>query len=227
MLADAERNGPAPVPLIEAFRKTWGRMLIGVATAFLGVGGFFLLSTFIISYGTKQLGIGKSVMLNATVIGAVVEIAVLITAGRVADRVGAWKVCAAGGIVSMLAAFPVFWLVDTKQTGLVILGVAIGIAAISIPYAPIGAVVSGMFPGTFRYSAVAMSYNLAGVLSGFVPLIATWLMGISGGASWSVALLLVLIAACTAAGSCAAGPPLRRRLGTAALTHREPVKASE
>ncbi|QKV91380.1 MHS family MFS transporter [Streptomyces sp. NA02950] len=209
----AEHEGPPPAPLVEAFRRTWGRMLIGVAAAFLGIGGFFLLTTYVISYGTEQLGIDKSVMINATLLAAVAEIAVIVVAGRLADRVGPWKVCAVGGVVSVLVAFPTFWLIDTRHTGLVMLGVSLGVAVISIPYAAIGAVVTGMFPDTVRYSAVAMSYNLAGVLGGLVPLAAAWLTGLADGASWGVALLLILIAACTATGSCLAGPPLRRRLG--------------
>ncbi|OEV30057.1 MFS transporter [Streptomyces nanshensis] len=225
MMADSEKNGPPPAPLIEAFRRTWGRILIGVAAAFLGIGGFFLLTTFIISYGTEQLGIDKSVMLNATLVGAVVEIGVLFVGGRIANRAGPWKVCVVGGIISVLAAFPTFWLVDTGETPLVVLGVALGIGAISIPYAPIGAVVSGMFPENFRYSAVAMSYNLAGVISGFVPLVAASLLGLSGGASWSAALLLILIAACTAVGSYFAGPQLRRRLGHDPSKQHETSKA--
>jgi MFS family permease len=224
MVAEAERNGPPPAPLLEAFRKTWGRMLISVATAFLGIGGFFLLTTFMVSYGTEELGIEKSVMLGATLMAAVVEVGVLLACGRIADRVGAWKVCMVGGLLSMLVAYPVFWLVGTAQTGLVVLGVTLGVATISIPYASIGAVVTGLFPTAFRYSAVAMSYNISGVLGGFVPLIATWLTGVSGGASWSVALLLVLIAACTAAGSYLAGPPLSRRMGASPLDHAAPQK---
>ncbi|MFG2891324.1 MFS transporter [Streptomyces sp. NPDC048248] len=210
MLDDAERNGPKPAPLVEAFRRTWGRMIIGVGAAFLGVGGFFLMSTFIINYGTDELGIDKQTMLNSTVIGSVVEILVLVLAGRLADRIGAWRVCALGAVVTMIVALPAFWLVDTKETGLVYLGVSLGIGALSIPYAPIGAVVSGMFPEEFRYSAVAMSYNLAGVLSGFVPLMATSLTSAADGASWGAALLLMTIAACTVAGAVAAGAALRR-----------------
>ncbi|MGW1651941.1 MFS transporter [Streptomyces atratus] len=214
MLADAEKNGPKPAPLIEAFRRTWGRMIIGIGigigAALLGVGGFFLMTTFIISYGTDELGIDKSVMLNATVIGSVVEIVVLVVAGRIADRIGAWTVCAIGGLVTMAVAFPAFWLVDTGKPALVYLGVGLGIGALSIPYAPIGAVVSGMFPEAFRYSAVAMSYNLAGVVAGFVPLLATSLTGAANGASWGAALLLMVIAACTAAGSFASGSLMRR-----------------
>ncbi|MGD6747974.1 MFS transporter [Streptomyces sp. BH106] len=210
MQEDAEREGPPPAPLVEAFRRTWGRMIVGVGAALLGVGGFFLMTTFIISYGTGELGIDKQTMLNATVVGAVVEIVVIIAGGRLADRIGPWRVCAIGAAVTMLAAFPAFWLVDTKQTPLVYLGVALGIGALSIPYGPIGAVVASLFPEEFRYSAVAMSYNLAGVLGGFIPLIAASVTGAAGGASWGAALLLVGVAACTVAGSVAAGTVLRR-----------------
>ncbi|WP_328630480.1 MFS transporter [Streptomyces sp. NBC_00356] len=210
MQEDAEREGPPPAPLVEAFRRTWGRMVVGVGAALLGVGGFFLMTTFIISYGTGELGIDKQTMLNATVVGAVVEIVVIIAGGRLADRIGSWRVCAIGAAVTMVAAFPAFWLVDTKQTPLVYLGVALGIGALSIPYGPIGAVVASLFPEEFRYSAVAMSYNLAGVLGGFIPLIAASVTGAAGGASWGAALLLVVVAACTVGGSVAAGTVLRR-----------------
>ncbi|MFD0601344.1 MFS transporter [Streptomyces aureus] len=226
MIEDAEKNGPAPAPLVEAFRKTWGRMIISVLAAFLGIGGFFLLTTFMISYGTEQLGIAKSVMLNATLLAAVAEMVVIYIGGRIADRVGPWKVCAVGGVLSVLVAFPVFWLVDTGQTALVILGVTLGVAVISIPYATIGAVVTDLFPETFRYSAVAMSYNLSGVLGGFVPLLAAWLTGVTDGASWGVALLLVLIAACTAAGSFLAGPLLGSRSATPSENTSAPQKAT-
>ncbi|WP_405689148.1 hypothetical protein [Streptomyces sp. NBC_00057] len=91
----------------------------------------------------------------------------------------------------MAVAFPAFWLVDTGKPALVYLGVGLGIGALSIPYAPIGAVVSGMFPEAFRYSAVAMT-------------------GAANGASWGAALLLMVIAACTAAGSFASGSLMRR-----------------
>ncbi|MFJ2269027.1 MFS transporter [Streptomyces sp. NPDC087849] len=35
MPADAEQNGPKPAPLIEAFRRTWGRTIVGIGAALL------------------------------------------------------------------------------------------------------------------------------------------------------------------------------------------------
>ena len=201
--AAEEKEKRESVPVLAALRHTWGRMIVGVGAAFLGVGGFFLLTTFIISYGTDTLGLPKGTMLNATLVAAVVEIVVLFVSGKAADRFGAWRVCAFGAALTIVVAFPVFALVDTKQTALVFLGVAIGTGAMSIPYAPIGALVTQMFPAEYRYSAVALSYNIAGVFSGFVPMAATSLTDAAGGASWGAVLLLVIIAAISLAGALA------------------------
>lgn len=52
-------------------------------------------------------------------------------------------------------------------------------------------------------TAVSISYNIAGLVGGFVPLIAESLLG-GFGASWPLAILLALICAITAGGSFAA-----------------------
>src|SRR5690606_41069810 len=57
------------LPLITALRTSSSRMGLSVMAAVLGIGGFFLVSTFMINYGTAKLGVAKSVMLNATLVG--------------------------------------------------------------------------------------------------------------------------------------------------------------
>ncbi|WP_030622337.1 hypothetical protein [Streptomyces sclerotialus] len=52
-----------------------------------------------------------------------------------------------------------------------------------------------------RYSGVALAYNLAGALTGFLPFLATALLDAAGGAtSWPAAVLLMAIALLTALG---------------------------
>lgn len=199
------------LPLITALRTSSSRMGLSVMAAVLGIGGFFLVSTFMINYGTAKLGVAKSVMLNATLVGAVVEIVILWVFGLLADRIGAWRVCALGGVATIIAAFPVFWLVGTGNTALIVLGVSLGFAVVSIPYAPIGALVAQMFTDESRYSAVAMSYNLAGVVGGLVPLITESLLAGTGQAAWVPPVLLAVIALITTVGSAGAGAVLRRR----------------
>jgi hypothetical protein len=57
-----------------------------------------------------------------------------------------------------------------------------------------------LFPPKLRYSGVALGYNIAGATSGFMPMIATAVLGISGNQSWGAALILAIISLLTAVG---------------------------
>ncbi|MGW1677318.1 MFS transporter [Saccharopolyspora sp. NPDC002376] len=195
-----EQQERSSLPVVEVLRKSFGRVLAGLSASLLGVGGFYLLTTFAISYGTETLGLSRSLMLGATLVAAVVEIAILLFFGRLAERMGPGRVCVAGGIASALVAFPVFWLIDTKNPILVVLAITIGVACLSVPYAVSGSLLTELFPPQLRYSGVSISFNLGGVVSGFVPLIATSVLAASGKQSWSVALVLVVLAVLTAMG---------------------------
>src|SRR4051794_13544969 len=132
LLAEDER---ASSPVKDVLLRSFPQLMVGAGSAFLGVGGFYLATTFVISYGTATLKLPQSLMLGATLVAAAVEILVLITGGRLAERYGAARVTVAGGVVSAIAAFPMFWLIDNKSAALVILGVTLGVACLSIPYA--------------------------------------------------------------------------------------------
>jgi MFS family permease len=188
----------ASSPVVEVFRKAFPQLMVGAGTAFLGIGGFYLITTFVISYGTANLGMSRSLLLTATLVAAAVEIAVLIVGGRMAERFGPGRITLIGGVVSALVAFPTFWMIDTTNAALVIIGVTLAVACLSIPYAVSGALLTDLFPAHLRYSGVALSANVAGIVSGFVPLLATALLTVSDGRSWSAALLLVVIALITA-----------------------------
>lgn len=194
-------------PVTDVFRRGFPQLLVGAGSTLLGVGGFYLCTTFVISYGTGYLGIDSSVLLTGTLVAAGVEIVVLLVGGRLAERYGPGRVTVTGGLVSALVAFPTFWLIDTTSTTLVIIGVTLAVACLSIPYAVSGALLTDLFPARLRYSGVALSANIASVISGFVPLVATALLAVSGGRSWTPALLLVVIALITA-GSGALAPRL-------------------
>ncbi|GAA3368061.1 MFS transporter [Streptomyces sannanensis] len=195
-----EQNEQAKVPALDIFRKAWGRLLVAMASATLGVGGFYMLTTFMISYGTDTLGLPRSLMVNGTLVAAAVEIGVIIVVGRMADRLGPGRVTLWGGLFSAGFAFPLFWLVETKNPLVVVLAMTVGVAVLSIAYAVSGALLADLFPAQLRYTGVALSYNLAGALTGFLPFLATALLAAGGGASWPAALLLMVLSLITALG---------------------------
>ncbi|HEY0578507.1 MAG TPA: MFS transporter [Pseudonocardia sp.] len=187
----------ASSPVRDVVLRTFPQLLIGACACFLGVGGFYLATTFVISYGTGTLHLPRSLMLTATLVAAVVEIAVLVAGGRLAERYGPARITVAGGLISAVVAFPMFWLIDTRASALVVLAVTLGVACLSIPYAVSGPLLADLFPAQLRYSGIALSSNAAGFVSGFVPLLATAVLAGTGGGSWSAALLLIVIALIT------------------------------
>lgn len=195
-----EQHERSAIPALDVFRRSFGRVLIGLSTSLLGVGGFYLLTTFVISYGTETLGLSRTLMLGATLAAAAVEIVILLVFGRVAEHWGAAKVCVVGSAASALAAFPVFWLIGTKIPVLVVLAVIVGVGTLSMPYAVYGPLLTELFPAHLRYSGVSISYNLGGVVSGFVPLAASALLIVSDEQGWSAALLLTALALVTGIG---------------------------
>ena len=187
----------ASAPVREVITGAWRGLLVGAGSALLGVGGFYLATTFVISYATGDLGLPRPLALGATLVAAVVEIGVLILGGRLAERFGAARVTVVGGVASAVVALPMFWLLDTRNAAAVVLGVTLGVAMLSIPYAVSGDLLARLFPARLRYSGIALAANLAGIVSGFVPLVATAVLAAAGGGSWAPGLLLVGIALVT------------------------------
>ena len=185
-------------PLVRLFRESWLQIIIGIFTALLGVGGFYLVTTFVTWYGTKILGYESWVLLLGTMIAAFVEIFVLIASGYAGRKYGASKVVTWGGIISAVVAVPSFLLIASGNIVLIILGMTIAVSALSIPYGGSGTVMTGLFPAQTRYTGVGAAQNMAGFISGFVPLIATAVTATAGNAWWPAALMLVIISVLTA-----------------------------
>jgi MFS family permease len=188
------------IPAGEVFRYAWVRLIVAIAAAFLGVGGFYVLTTFAISYGVDTLGLSRSLMVNATLVAAVVEMLVIVLFGRLADRLGPGRVTFWGGLASAALALPVFALLTTRSPVAVVFAISVGIAALSIAYAVTGALLAELFPARYRYSGVALSYNIAGALSGFLPFVATAMTSSIGDDPWVPAVLLIAVSLITAVG---------------------------
>lgn len=202
------------VPALAVFRRAPGRLGVAVLASLLGIGGFYTYTTFIVGYGFNTLGVDRQIMVNATLIAAVVQIGVTLWSGRLAERFGAGRVTVWGAIATAVTAFPLFWLIDTRNPVLIAIAVTIGLGCVILAYGVSGTLLAELFPAELRYSGVGLGYNIAAATSGFLPLLAGALLVATGGNSWGPALLLVVVALLTGVGGWLAG---RMRVDDTAL----------
>jgi len=196
--AEAKRHEQR-VPLGELFRNSPREVLFG----FLSVTGHnanaYILSAFSLSYMINTVGMSRTEGLVDVTIGSLFGIAGVPIMGALADRIGSAKVYAGGALFVLLLAYPLFWMFDTHSvvwsTVGIGLGYGIGFGAMAGAQ---GAFLANLFPTRYRFSGLAMSRELNGVLvAGPTPLIAASLVAAAGGKPTLVAAYLMACCAQT------------------------------
>ncbi|WP_207757634.1 MFS transporter [Nonomuraea cypriaca] len=198
------RQRAARRPLVELLRTSGWRLVVGIAVSFVGIGGYYLCGTFLVSYGADTAGIDRTLLLNAATAASFINLCAYPVFGWIADRTGPGPVAIWGAAASAVAAFPIFWLVGLGTPAGVAVGLAAGVVLVSVSYAACGQLLSEMFTGEVRYSGVGLSYNISGAISGFVPLAATALLAAFGGSLWPIGLMLFAFSVITLVAAVAA-----------------------
>jgi MFS family permease len=93
----------------------------------------------------------------------------------------------------LLFAFPLFWLVNTMNFGLLVVALAVGMFLTSA-YGPIAAFLAELFPARVRYSGMSVSFQVAAVIGGGLAPIAAVAMANSG-LGWGAVALLIMVTA--------------------------------
>lgn len=192
-----ESDTRSKVPFIEVFRTYPKITLLAMGTRFCESLVFNIYNAFILTYTTIVLGLPKDVALNGLLIASVVGFAIIPLGGRLSDRIGRRPVLAIGAFISGVSAFPVFAAIDTGSTPLIWIGIVIGWAfGACTMFGPEAAFFAEIYPARVRYTGMSIVYQLGVLPSGAIaPAVATAMVERSGGASWPVALYVVVFAA--------------------------------
>jgi MHS family shikimate/dehydroshikimate transporter-like MFS transporter len=187
-------------PLLDVFRDHPREVLVGMGMRFGQNVLFYIYTVFVLSYGQKTLGYTKSTMLGGVAIGAAVGLFTIPLFGALSDRVGRRPVYLAGAFLSMLYAFPFFWLLG-QGPGFVALAVVLGLNVTQdMMYGPQAAYFSELFATRVRYSGASLIYQLTSVFSGgLAPFIATLLLAKHG--AYSVASYMAAACALSVVGT--------------------------
>jgi metabolite-proton symporter len=195
--AKAEDPGPK-VPILAVLREHPRNVILAMGARFAENAYFYIFTVLVLSYGYQHLGMDKSGLLNAVMLGSAVQLVAIPAFGALSDKLGRRPVYLGGAFFLLLFAFPFFWLIGTREPVLVMLAVVIGLIGHSAMYGPQAAFFSELFGTRVRYSGASLGYQLASPLAGgLAPLIATALLGWSMGEPWPVALYLIGMAVIT------------------------------
>ena len=158
--------------------KSHPRQVLLAAGAFLAINGnFYILITYIITYGVKTLGLSQGVMLTAVLVGSGTMVPCLIAAAALSDRIGRRAVYMAGALLLGLWSFAFFPVAMVATPLAVTLDVAVGLGLLSLMYGPQAAFFAELFSPEVRYSGASLGYSLGTILGGgLAPIIATWLL---------------------------------------------------
>ncbi len=199
LFEDIRRHGDiARNPFFETIFKNYRSFLIAVGLKISEVSWVYILTVFVVVYGTTTLKLPRQLLLNAVFIAALVEVITIPLFGWLSDVWGRRVFYVLGTIFTVCFAFPLFWLLDSKDPNVIVLAVVV---ALSFGHGTMFGLQSTYFPELFgtrvRYTGASFGFQISAAIGGGLsPIIATVLADYMGGTA-GVSLLLILLAAIT------------------------------
>jgi MHS family shikimate/dehydroshikimate transporter-like MFS transporter len=186
-----ERGAESKAPLLEVLRDHRLALVLAVGMVFVSITGFYIATTFSLSYLTARLGVARNVALVGNVLFSASGAASTLILARLADRAGKYRVAILSAAFQVLLSYPFFWLLSTREPALIWLAMSVWAFVGSALYGITGAMLAELFAPRMRCSGISLGYQIAGMLGGApAPIIATYLIHWSSGATWSIATYL-------------------------------------
>jgi MHS family shikimate/dehydroshikimate transporter-like MFS transporter len=194
------RNEIARLPLVEIFRDYRRPFFTAVGLKISEIAYASIAGVFVMTYVTTNLGLSRSLVLNGVLASSVAAVFAIPVFGWLSDRFGRKAMFFASCFFCAAFAFPLFWLLDTRDPTLIVLAIVVGIVFGQMVMFGIGAPwYSELFDARVRYSGASLGFQVGAALSGGLsPLIAASLMAWSGGRTWPVSIFLIVCAAISA-----------------------------
>jgi MFS transporter, MHS family, proline/betaine transporter len=168
-------------PLKNAFKNHRGVMLQVAGISLINAVVFYLSFVYLVTWLETVDGISAESALRVNTVTLVMLIPIMIFGGWLSDRVGSKPVMLVSAIVTVLLAWPLYWMLHHQSLAMIYVG-QIGFAAVIGMY--LGAQPAFMvkiIPAEVRCTAAGLGYNITlGIAGGLSPMVATWLISQSG-----------------------------------------------
>ncbi|MCT4705735.1 MHS family MFS transporter [Enterobacteriaceae bacterium H11S18] len=168
-------------PALEVIRRDWRTIMNIVGLRLAETGGYYITTSFMLSYVVLADITDTRHVLWGTLIGSALGLVSHLLYGALSDRVGRRRVFLIGSLFTIAFGIPMFMLINTGAVMLVIVAISLSLL---LSHDPIFAVESSwfseQFPAHVRSSGISLGYNAASVVAGLLPFIATWIYSMVG-----------------------------------------------
>ncbi len=168
---------PGRSPLLDTVRNH-GPLLgkLAALSVFNSV-GFYLMFVYIVSWLQLADDIAPATALAINSASMVAMLPVMVLMGWLSDRYGRRPLMLGAAALGFLGALPFFWLMHHGDPALILLGQLGFVLSVGAFIGAQPALMVEAVPAEIRCTAIALGYNVTlGVLGGFSPLVATWLV---------------------------------------------------
>lgn len=168
-------------PALEVIRSDWRIIMRIMGLRLAETGGYYLTTSFMLSYVVLASITTKEHVLWGTLIGSAIGLISHLVYGALSDKVGRRPIFLIGAIFTILFGIPMFMMINTGAVLMVVVAVSLSLL---FSHDPIFAVESSwfseQFPAHVRSSGISLGYNGASVVAGLLPFIATGVYGMVG-----------------------------------------------
>ncbi|KAF0967416.1 Inner membrane metabolite transport protein YhjE [Gordonia sp. YY1] len=200
-----EEGKKVKAPLAEVVKSNWRELVAGTFIMVATYTLFYIVTTWIISYGTGKvtdasgvkLSIGYADFLELQLIAVLFFAACVPISGRLADLFGrrAFLLVVTAAIIVFGLCFELILDPSSMTDGTMLFFLILGMTLMGLTFGPMSAILPELFPTNVRYTGSGISYNVASIIGAAVaPFIATWIVA-DFGVGWVGVYLAV--AACT------------------------------
>jgi MFS transporter, MHS family, shikimate and dehydroshikimate transport protein len=211
-----ERGAQARMPLLELVQKYPRQLFITFGIRLGDIGWATVTVIVTTSYAVMQLGLPKTLVLNAVMMAALIGLVTMPLVGALSDRIGRKPLLYLAGIALAVYAWPYFWLLQTKDPLLVTLAIIVAWGFITpLTYATESAFFAELFETRVRFSGVNAGQQISGILSaGLLPVLSAAALKWTGGDPWPIAAMVVVMAVIILVATALAPETYKRELAT-------------
>ncbi|MBD8576889.1 MFS transporter [Pseudomonas syringae] len=192
--AVSDEHAVAHSPLKETLTRQARPMLCLGAFVSLTALSFYMFTTYFATYLQVAGGLSRATALLVALIALLFAAAICPLAGAFSDKVGRRKTIVTTCALLIVAVLPSFLMASSGSFAASVAGVMLLAVGAVLSGVVTAALLSEVFPTRTRYTASAITYNMAYTLfGGTAPLVATWLISTTG-SNLAPAFYLVAVA---------------------------------